>query len=125
MMDYRGGREGAAWTDGPQSWSWRWAWPPPGEYPIDACQDGSYDVDSVGWTFSSYNIVLTSAQVTVTRNGQPLPVDVTYPGSDYGTGNTVLFEPDGWEMQPGDTYTVRVVGSDVVEHEVEAVDCGV
>lgn len=81
----------------------RWvAWPSPGYVP--------FATGTVDWSIQSDELDLGDAEITVTRDGQVMPVVVRelapYYGSTYGLGIT----PDGWFTKPGETYDVAVRG---------------
>ncbi len=103
------------------------AWPPPGPVPLDAFYLSWTDLDQTGWSVQSAAIDLGSAQVTVTADGEDLPVTITQLQDGYGGWDVTAFAffPDGWSTEAGTTYLVEVTGiSEPIEYEVEVVDCG-
>jgi hypothetical protein len=81
-------------------------------------------VDMNGWTVQSDSINLASATVTVTSNGQEMPVMVTQLGGGYGSMYALRFNPTGWTSAAGQTYSVKVSGTSMpIEYDVQIVDC--
>ncbi len=67
----------------------------------------------------------SGATVTVTANGQDMPVSVTHLDGGYGSHSAVPFIPQGWTTQSGTSYHVEVGGiANPVEYDVDVVDCG-
>jgi hypothetical protein len=111
---YGSGSAGAAWT----------AWPPPGPVPFEAFAPSWTSVDQTGWTVQSDSIELSGADVTVTMDGDELPVTVTALLSGYGSSSAISFIPSGWSTAAGNTYHVSLSGiSSTIEYDVEVVDC--
>ena len=108
------GSAGADWT----------AFPSPGPFPIEAMTAAWADVDDTGWTFQSDSLNLNGAQVTVTREGQDLPVTVVELGANYGSDQALNILPQGWVSEAGGSYDVTVIASsETVQYTVEFVDC--
>ena len=108
------GRAGARWT----------AWPPPGELPIQALRPWSgLDADLAGWSIQSDYIDLRDGQVSVTRDGAPLEVEVWSLEEGYGSTFGLGIRPVGWRSQPG-TYDVTIDGLvEPIAYRVTLVDC--
>lgn len=103
----------------------RWtAFPPPGPFPIQAVAPFFYSLDDSGWSIQSDAIDLRNAGVTVTANGQTLPVTVTALAAGYGSSYGIAFVPQGWTSQAGTTYHVEVTGiAEPIAYDVDVVDC--
>lgn len=87
------------------------AWPPPGPVPLAAINiPGVQSVDQTGWSVQSYSVNVTNATVTVTDNGQNLPVIVSNLAAGYGSPTAIKFIPNGWTSQAGHTYVVTLSG---------------
>ncbi len=101
------------------------AWPSPGVIPLQAMQGGfGQKVDATGWTVQSDSINLSSAQVTVTSDGMPMPVTVTQLMGGYGSRYAFRFNPMGWSTTAGKTYDVAVTGTPMpINYSVQIVDC--
>jgi hypothetical protein len=107
----------------PSGGTWT-AWPSPGYFPIQAMDTSWVGIDETGWTLQSNTIPLSSASVTVTRAGTPLPVDVTVLSANYGSQYAISFVPSGWASAAGQTYHVEVTGvSSPISYDVHMVDC--
>jgi uncharacterized protein YkwD len=107
----------------PSGGTWT-AWPSPGVFPVQAMDVSWVGIDSTGWTLQSNTISLSSASVTVTRGGTPLPVDVRSLAANYGSISAIAFTPDGWTSAAGETYHVEVTGiSPTISYDVHMVDC--
>ena len=102
----------------PVSWT---AWPPPGVIPIEA----SVTLDPVGWSFHSHTLPsLEGATVTVTRGGDPLPVQTWALDGGYGGSEALAFRPEGWSPQADNTYTVTIQGvAAPITYDVTFVNC--
>lgn len=102
------------------------AYPPPGIFPLQAFAAAKYNrttVDEVGWSIQSDDIDLARAEVTVTSNGETLPVATTVLEQWYGSKFAIRFTPEDWQSAPG-TYHVAVAGiATPIEYDVEVVDC--
>ncbi len=108
------GNAGAPWL----------AYPSPGPFPLEATDIGWTNLDETGWSIQSDGIDLASAQVTVTRDGEVLPMTVVQLGGGYGSTYAISMLPDGWQIGVGE-YDVVVTGiSEPIEYDVEIVDCG-
>lgn len=109
------GRAGARWV----------AWPPPGEVPLQALHLSQWlDVDRGGWSIQSDFIDLGRGEVTVTRAGESLPVDVWILAQGYGSTFGLGIRPRGWRSAAGETYTVTVDGvSEPISWSFTVVDC--
>jgi uncharacterized protein YkwD len=101
------------------------AWPPPGVLPYEAYAPGQRgSLGDTGWTIQSDSLDLSSASVTVSSGGGELPVTVTQLQGGYGSREAIRFNPDGWEAEAGQTYSVVVSGVDAeMAYDVELVDC--
>ncbi|MCC6620987.1 MAG: CAP domain-containing protein [Deltaproteobacteria bacterium] len=111
--------------DAGQRWT---AWPPPGVVPYGALEMGSgwsrLSTDAAGWSVQSDDVDLRGAEVTVTRDGESLPLDVWTLDSGYGSTFGVGFRPDGWATEPGATYRVRLVlAREELEYDVHVAAC--
>lgn len=118
MMTFGNSRAGKPWM----------AWPSPGIIPIQATVMGqgqwSQKIDMTGWTVQSDMINLSSAQVTVTSGGMPMPVTVTQLMGGYGSRYAFRFNPMGWSTEAGKTYSVAVTGiPQPINYDVQIVDC--
>lgn len=111
-------------TDGNADREWT-AWPAPGAFPIQATNDGwNRTLDETGWSIQSDDVDLSNANVTITANGDDLPVTVTALQGGYGSNHAISIIPDGWETQVGTTYTVSVASVDSpFSYSVTIVDC--
>jgi uncharacterized protein YkwD len=122
---------GTMWPGGNKAGSKPWmAWPAPGAIPYQAIRVSMYggfqisSLDNTGWTIQSDTINLSSAQVSVTADGQDLKVTVTQLLGGYGSTYALRFNPDGWQTAAGKTYTVSVTGTSTpISYQVEVVDC--
>lgn len=95
------GNAGKAWV----------AWPPPGPVPLAAINiPGVPSIDSTGWSVQGYSANVNNATVTVTDNGQNLPVTTSNLLANYGSSSAIKFIPMGWTAQAGHTYQVTVSG---------------
>ncbi len=104
----------------------RWtAWPPPGDFPRAAVKPFSWDsLDSAGWSIQSDSLNLRGAAVTITSDGQALPVTVSQVDPGYGSAFGVRIVPQGWTSQVGETYHVAVRGLvEDLDYDVRMVDC--
>ncbi|MCA9545240.1 MAG: hypothetical protein KC613_12640, partial [Myxococcales bacterium] len=94
-------------------------WPAAGPFPADAVLG-----DALGWTIQSDTINFNGATVRVTRDGDPMPVEVRVLQAQYGAAHALAFKPDGWAPQAGESYLVVVAGaSQPVRYAVEFIDC--
>ena len=83
------------------------------------------DVDLAGWTVQSDSIDLNSATVSVKEGGVDKPVTVNALGGGYGSSSAVRFVPQGWKVQAGKTYDVKLGGvNPAIAYSVTIVDCG-
>lgn len=101
------------------------AWPPPGEVPFGIVNplwwgDG---IDESGWSIQSDSISLNGAQVTITGDGQNLPVSVNNLAGGYGSQSAISIIPSGWSTQVGVVYHVEVANTEI-SYDVEFIDCG-
>jgi hypothetical protein len=87
--------------------------------------NASYEpVDKTGWTIQSSALNLSGAQVTVTDNGQNMPVNVAQLLNGYGSTWAIKITPSGWTSQAGHTYAVSVSGlAQPINYSVEMIDC--
>jgi hypothetical protein len=110
---------------GSGSGSNRWtAWPPPGLFPLQAVDASWSSVDDNGWSVQSDSINLANAQVSVRVGEVNKPVSVTNLAAYYGSTYAISIIPQGWESQPGATYSVDITGiSEAISYEVTMVDC--
>ena len=101
------------------------AWPAPGPFPIQALAGGQGSIDQTGWSIQTDQVNLGTSKVTVSANGQNLPVVTTVLGQGYGAQYALSFKPQGWKSQAGVTYTVSVdkVGPQPWTYDVQMVDC--
>ena len=100
------------------------AWPSPGLFPHDAMGFGYYTVDGTGWTIQSDSIALSNAEVSVSRGGDELPVEVVSLTGGYGSNYALNVLPDGWSTEAGATYDVSVTGaSEPISYSVQMVSC--
>jgi hypothetical protein len=107
------GNAGKTWT----------AWPPPGDVPLEAFTVGWASIDSTGWSVQSDSLSLGSATVTVTRDGEDMPVGVEQLEAGYGSNDAIKITPDGWTTEPG-VYSVQVDGVDEeIAYDVNVQDC--
>jgi uncharacterized protein YkwD len=122
-----GSTDGAScmWTMGTSRAGKAWvAWPPAGVMPFQAMSDFWANTDSTGWTVQSDTINLSSAQVTVSSDGENLPVTVTQLSPWYGSSFAIRFNPQGWQSQAGKIYSVSVSGTTPpIEYQVEMANC--
>lgn len=102
------------------------AWPPPGPFPIGAVDPlGFSSLDETGWSVQSDSIELGSAEVTITVDGDPRPVQVTTLAPGFGSSSAISMIPMGWTTQANTTYHVEVGGvSTPLSYDVHVVDCG-
>jgi uncharacterized protein YkwD len=100
------------------------AWPAEGVFPVEAMTQSFQSIDDTGWTIQSNSINLGGAQVTVTDNGNPAPVQVSSLAGGYGSTYAIKMIPQGWTSQAGHTYAVSVAGvSEPIDYEVQMVAC--
>lgn len=116
MQNLRGtGQAGKEWL----------AWPPPGVLPYEAYAPNQRStLGDTGWTLQSDALDLSGAMVTVTAGGTELPVTVTQLEGGYGSREAIRFNPEGWDAEAGQTYSVVVsgVGAEIA-YDVQIVDC--
>lgn len=104
------------------------AFPPEGDVPLQLFGNllgwpDAPTLDDTGWSVQSDAITLTKAKVTVTRDGQTLPVTVSVLAPGYGSASAISFRPDGWSTRPG-SYAVSIEGvSPAIHYTVNVVDC--
>jgi Cysteine-rich secretory protein family len=96
------------------------AWPPPGPVPLSALT--TTEVDSAGWSIQSDTVDLNAATVSVSEDGQDLPIEQYSLGAYYGSAYAVRLVPKDWESRAGHSYTVSVNGT-AVSYTVEVVAC--
>ncbi|MCA9513691.1 MAG: CAP domain-containing protein [Myxococcales bacterium] len=110
------GSAGAAWT----------AWPPPGPVPLAALHGVWWaGVDEAGWSVQSDRIDLRQATVTVTVDGEEMPVSQWTLARGYGSEFGLGFTPVGWHTTEGVTYHVEVSGArEPIAYDVAVVGCG-
>jgi uncharacterized protein YkwD len=101
------------------------AWPPPGVLPYGAYSFGNWgSLSDTGWTLQSDELDLSQVSVSVSSGGSPLPVTVTELLGGYGSRDAIRFNPDGWEPEAGQTYSVEVSGAgSEIAYDVHLVDC--
>lgn len=101
------------------------AWPPPGAFPLQAYGTGGRNsLSDTGWTIQSDRINLSNAQVSVTSGGEDRPMSVTQLQGGYGSRYAFRFNPEGWDVEAGATYSVSVSGIDTpISYEFQIVDC--
>src|SRR5690606_30762817 len=110
------GNAGKQWT----------AWPPPGVFPIEAVNPLWWGggLDETGWSIQSDSLSLGGAQVSVSANGQSLPVTVSNLLGGYGSMSAISIIPSGWTMSAGTSYHVEVTGAGApISYDVHAVAC--
>lgn len=94
------------WGDRPGTREHYVAWPPPGYAP--------YQVVYPRWSFAYAGANFDSATVSMTRNGQPLPVQVNQVEYGYGE-NTIVWEPaDSFGFPPDGDIVYQVTVSNVL-----------
>jgi hypothetical protein len=99
------------------------AWPPPGVMPLQAMSPSWTTVDDTGWTIQSDSISFSNATVTVTHDGNVMPLDTAVLLPNYGSSSALRFTPDNWFSEEG-TYTVEITGTSTpISYDVEMVDC--
>lgn len=100
------------------------AFPPPGAFPYEAVGASWTSIDETGWSVQSDSIDLTGAQVSISADGDDMPVTVTSLAPGYGSAHAISIIPQGWTTEPDTTYAVEVTGIAVpISYEVEIVDC--
>ena len=112
------GHAGRGWT----------AWPPEGIVPYGALvqggNGGQMSVDVTGWSIQSDSVGLAQRDVTVTRDGEALPITTDVLLGGYGSSNAIKIMPDGWRTEPGHTYRVELTGGgQPIAYDVVVVDC--
>src|SRR5439155_15441965 len=106
-------------TASAKPWS---AWPPEGPVPLGAIK--VTNADTSGWSFQSTKISLKTATVTVTDQGQSVPVTVIQLGRGFGDDWALKFVPSGWKSQAGHAYAVTINGiAPPVTYTVEIAGC--
>ena len=104
------------------------AWPPAGKVPLGAFYPETMwwsNLDQVGWSVQSDRLNLTEATVTVTSDGETLPVDTFPLLPGYGSESALRFTPKGWKTEAGKTYSVTLSGvNPSISYSVEVLDCG-
>jgi uncharacterized protein YkwD len=109
------GNAGRSWT----------AWPPEGDVPLEAFTAGWASIDETGWSVQSDSLALGSAEVTITKDGEELPVNVEQLEPGYGSNDAIKITPDGWTTEAG-TYAVEVTGAgEDIAYDVNVQDCAV
>lgn len=99
------------------------AWPPPGDFPSGAIKPSWQSIDDTGWSFQSDSINLGNATVTITSDGQDLPVNVSVLLPNYGSAHAISIIPQGWTTQAGKSYHVVVsAGGQDIEYDVHVRD---
>lgn len=88
------------------------AWPPPGPVPLDVFR--TEKLDTAGWTFQTAADDLDGVKVSVTVDGEPLPVKTTKLQDWEGSRAAVRFVPVGWTAEAGRSYAVKVGDVDYV-----------
>jgi len=104
----------------------RWvSWPPAGDVPYQAMHIESWmDVDLAGWSIQSDYIDLRRGDVSVTRNGTTVAVDVWELDPGYGSSFGLGIRPRGWKTAIGDSYVVDIAGlSEGISWQFDVVDC--
>jgi uncharacterized protein YkwD len=112
------GHAGRAWT----------AWPPEGVVPYGALvqggNGGQMSVDVTGWSIQSDSLDLGRRDVTVTRDGEVLPITTDVLLGGYGSSSAIKITPAGWHTEPGHTYHVELGGGgQPIAYDVVVVDC--
>lgn len=121
------GQASCVWIDGESTLERPWVtWPPAGKVPLQALSPYGVSIDSTGWSILSETVDPAKAYIKVTSGGESLPVQewrtlTPKLGSKYG----LAFQPSGWTVAAGHTYTVEI--SDVDEPltwSFTVLDCG-
>jgi hypothetical protein len=100
------------------------AYPSPGPFPIEAMTASFVSTDETGWTVQTWEIDLGGAQVTITDDGQNMPVDVQGLAGGYGSTHAIKMTPQGWTSQAGHSYAVSVTGIQTpISYTVDMVAC--
>jgi len=102
------------------------AWPPPGPFPAEAIKPGRFggSLGTVGYSIQSDSIDLAAGTLTITSGGEELPVMVMELPGGYGSRYALNIQPDGWEMEAGNTYTVTLSGASMpITYDIAVVDC--
>ncbi len=101
------------------------AWPPAGEVPLALFHPSSWlDLDEAGWSIQSDRIDPARADISVTRDGEPVEVETWALASGYGSGYGVGIRPKGWKSEPNKTYRIVIDGPfETIDHSFTPVDC--
>jgi hypothetical protein len=100
------------------------AFPPPGVFPYEAVGPSWTTIDETGWSVQSDTINLAGADVTVTADGEDMPVTVAQLQGGYGSAYAIKLTPTGWTTEPDTTYDVEITGiATPITYQVEVVDC--
>lgn len=100
------------------------AFPPPGPFPLSGTTIGWTSLDETGWTIQSDSIDMNTAQVEVTRDGEPLAMQHVPLLGGYGSASAISLVPMGWQHAVGDYHVVVTGISEPIEYDVQIVDCG-
>ena len=69
-------------------------------------------------------ISFSGAAVSVTANGEQLPVQVAVLLPDYGSSHAISIIPEGWVSEAGNIYQVKISNiASPIEYSVEVVNC--
>lgn len=97
------------------------AFPSPGPFPMQGFNVSFTSLDKTGWTIQSDSITVNT-NVTVTENGNSLPVKVFELLPNYGSKSAIRFTPDGWKAEAGKSYRVQVA-STPIDYTVDVINC--
>jgi hypothetical protein len=92
--------------------SWM-SFPPPGYVPINLL---SWD-----WTFHGPGA--STGAMSVTRNGQPVPMKKMPLSPNYGSYEAVAYRREGWVPEPGDTLEISFTFSTPVTFQIKPIAC--
>src|SRR5690606_41949094 len=98
----------------------------PGVFPVEAVHPlwGGSGIDETGWTIQIDELWRSAAQVSVSADGQQLPVTISNPASGYGCFSAISMIPMGWTITAGTSYHVEVTGAGApISYDVHVVDC--
>ncbi len=100
------------------------AWPSPGPFPVSA-----NNANNTGWSIHSSRVNMGRGELTVSVDGEELPVIFRHLRAEGGAGHGVAFVPDGWAGEAGVTYHVVLEGAIAqgvpvpIEYDIEMIDC--
>jgi hypothetical protein len=101
------------------------SFPSPGVFPIEAVTTLWWsDLNETGWSLQSDDINLDNAKVSVTADGQSMPMKVSVLLPLYGAHYAISMIPDGWTMETDTHYEVEVTGiSKTISYDFYTVTC--